>query len=668
MVTKIGRNDSCHCGSGRKYKLCCMARPSGGRADEADRLHRQAFELHAVGRLIEAADRYRAALQVDPRFFEAWVNFGNLLQDQGLYEQALDRFRRALSLRPERGDLNMNIGLALRAMKRLDEAIESFRLAAGRGDARALHNLGVALYEAGRAEQAEASFLAALRVEPRNAEILRGLGDALRALGRHGESIERYREALSIAPQMAVLHECLGAAYLTQGDPGTAAEQFRRALRLDPGLNSAHSSLLMAMLYLDTEPAERIHMEHRRYAERFEAPLAPPAPQYPGVRDPHRRLRLGYVSGDFRAHSVASFIEPVLAHHDKRAFEVYCYYNNAAPDDVVTGRLRGWADHWIACAQLTDEELAQRIRVDEIDILVDLSGHTAGGRLLVFARRPAPLQLSWIGYSGATGLRHIQWHLSDHRASPPLADRALPASEDADQYFRLPEVFSCYRPPADAPAVAETPALKSGQVTLGSFNNITKISDRVVRVWSRLLVAQPSLRLALKHKAYEDEAVRARLVGRFADQGVEASRLLLLGRASTTVEHLELYSRIDIALDTFPYCGVTTTCEALWMGVPVVSLAGQIMVERMGLALLAAIGRSEWVAASEDDYLRIVVALTSDHGRLAAIRSTLRAQLRDSPLCQEARFTGHLERAYRSLWHRWCGHPAVDLSASESVA
>jgi predicted O-linked N-acetylglucosamine transferase (SPINDLY family) len=314
------------------------------------------------------------------------------------------------------------------------------------------------------------------------------------------------------------------------------------------------------------------------------------------------------------------------------------------------------ADHWLDCAALSDQQLADRIRADGIDLLVDLSGHTAGNRLLRFARKPAPVQLSWIGYPVATGLRQIDYWLTDQRASPPDAESVSLAGDDTELLYRLPGIFCCYRPPNGAPYPERAGAPDARAVTLGSFNNAAKISDSVVRLWSRLLLAQPSFRLLLKDASYADAGACGRMIARFGAHGVDQERLMLLARVPSDAGHLGLYRRVDIALDTFPYCGVTTTCEALWMGVPVVSLAGRTFVSRMGLTLLSAVGHPEWVAMREGDYIGNVLALAADPAQRGALRLGLRAQMQASPLMDEVGFTRELETAYRAMWRRWCSY------------
>ncbi|MBV8211035.1 MAG: tetratricopeptide repeat protein [Burkholderiaceae bacterium] len=604
MNSKLGRNDPCPCGSGRKYKQCCLSGPAAPRA---------------------------AGTGVSRESLETDVERGNLLQDQGRFEEALACFRQALKLKPDFVELNLNIGLSHQKLGRSEEAIASYRLALAqpRVALQAYNNLGMALREAGRLEEAISNFRLAVALDPSCIEAMHGLGAALLAQGRVAEAIST----------------------------------LRRALALDPSQASVHSALLLALLYSDTEAPRRVRSEHHRFADRFETPLTSTIVAHANVRDPERRLRVGYVSADFRSHSVAFFTEPVLAHHDRSQFEITCYYNSAC-EDAVTMRLRAMADRWLPCSTYSDEQLAQRIRADRIDVLVDLSGHTSGNRLLVFARKPAPLQLGWIGYPSTTGLRGIDWRLTDDRVSPPRERSESDSDADMEPLHRLPDVFSCYRPSPNTPDVQPAPALAAGHVTLGSFNNVAKISDGVVRVWAALLQTSPSLHLLLKDRSFADTPARDWMGRRFAAHGVGTDRLTMLARAEAEAEHLRLYGRIDIALDTFPYCGTTTTCEALWMGVPVVTLAGDTFAGRVGVTLLETIGHPEWVARNEGDYIQSVLRVASDVAALNGLRMGLRDSVRGSRLCQEANFTRALESAYRAMWRRWCAGAATGQGAA----
>ncbi|MSO81429.1 MAG: hypothetical protein EXQ97_07450 [Alphaproteobacteria bacterium] len=383
--------------------------------------------------------------------------------------------------------------------------------------------------------------------------------------------------------------------------------------------------------------------EHRSRA----APLCParpsPAPVDP---DPSRRLRIGYVSGDLLDHSVARFIEPVLAAYDRATVEVTAYANFARPDEVTT-RLAALVARWRDVARLDDAAAPAQIRDDRIDVLVDLSGHTAGGSPGLFALLPSPVAITWFGYPDTTGLA-IEARIVDALTNPVEA-----ACRGSEAPLRLPG-FLCYGQPSDAPPVAPSPLAASGVPSFGSFNDLAKLNDGVVALWARLLARVPVARLILKAWGLGDPTVVAATRARFAAQGIDPARIVALDRVAGMANHLGQYARIDVALDPFPSNGTTTRCEALWMGVPVVTLAGNRHAGSVGVSLLARIGRAEWTAGSEEAYLNIAAGLVADPARLAAIRVGLRATVAASPLTDAPAFTRTLEAAYRSLWRRAC--------------
>jgi predicted O-linked N-acetylglucosamine transferase (SPINDLY family) len=355
------------------------------------------------------------------------------------------------------------------------------------------------------------------------------------------------------------------------------------------------------------------------------------------------------VSADFRAHSVASFLTPLLEGHCRRVVEIFCYADVIRPD-AVTAHLRGLADHWLPVAGMPDEALSQRIRADGIDILVDLGGHTAHNRLRVFACKPAPVQLTWLGYPNTTGLRAIDYRIVDDVTDPPGAADGF-ASETL---LRLPGGFLCYGAAKDATEPAPPPCLKTGVITFGSFNNPAKMSPATLDTWAELLTRVAGARLLLKGKPFADEACRASFLARFGERGVAAERVQLIAWLPNSTAHLALYEQIDIALDPFPYNGTTTTCEALWMGVPVVTLRGNRHSARVGASLLGQLGLTDWIAASTGDYVEIALALGADPGNLHSLRHSLRRLMAASSLCDGNAFARKIENAYRTIWQRWC--------------
>jgi predicted O-linked N-acetylglucosamine transferase (SPINDLY family) len=417
-------------------------------------------------------------------------------------------------------------------------------------------------------------------------------------------------------------------------------------LLLDPDNTVAHDNLLMGMHYDPDYSSEHLYRAAQEWGARNDSQdtrLPPPA----NVPDPRRRLRIGYVSADFKTHPVGFFIEQVLAHHDKNQFEIFCYSNQATDDDL-TMRLRRHSDHWNSILYRSHKEVAQDIRRDGIDILVDLAGHTSGNRLLTFAYKPAPIQATWIGYHATTGLPAMDYIIGDRFLIPPEEERYY-----VERVVRLPNAYLCFSPPDIEIEPGPLPAAAAGKITFGCFNNTAKLTEAVIACWSRLLHALPQAQLYLKYKAFGDDGVRQRYQGLFAQHGIDTDRIRFAG-LSPRQEYLAAYREVDIGLDPFPFNGCTTTMESLWMGVPVVTLRGDRYVGHMGETILKHLGLPECVTDSEDAYIAKAIDLASDLPRLAELRGGLRSRLLNSPLCDGPGFTRDLEAAYRRMWETWC--------------
>lgn len=447
----------------------------------------------------------------------------------------------------------------------------------------------------------------------------------------------------------------LGTSYQIRGQLDEALFALREAVRLKPSFTPAHSNLLLCLTHAHHVSCDEVFSEHVRWGEQHAQ--VQPLPAAAHDRTPHRRLRIGYVSPDLREHAVARFIEPVLAHHTADAFEVFAYAEVAQPD-AVSDRLRSHVATWRSTCGLHDRQVAEMIRNDRIDVLIDLAGHTALSRLAAFAYRPAPVQVSYLGYPNTTGLRAIDYRLTDAWADPPEHDRL-----HTEQLIRLPHGFLCFRPSA-APPVAPLPALERGYVTFGSFNRLNKLNEPVLQLWAKLLRALPTARLLLKTPALSDTALRESYADWFVRQGISRERVELQGFVASAAGHLEVYDRVDIALDPFPYSGTTTSCDALWMGVPLVTLLGPMHAGRVGLSLLAQLGLTDWVARDPAEYLQIAQHWAQRLAELAALRSNLRRRFELSSLRDEAGFTRTLEATYRTLWQAWC---AQDVKETEWV-
>lgn len=494
-----------------------------------------------------------------------------------------------------------------------------------------------------------------LAVHPNDPEHLVYASEVNRRAGHFTRALELTERALALRPQDRRAWQVRGNALEELDRLGEAADCLRRQLALKPDDAGGHSSLLFLLSRADLLSPQQVAAEFRRWGELYADPLTAAAAPHANSPEPDRLLRIGYVSADFRRHAMAYFVEPFLAHHDRRRVRVYGYSNCARPDEV-TQHLRGFAQEWRDIAALTDDEAARLIRNDGIDILVDLSGHTGGNRLLLFARRPAPVQMTWLGYWGGTGMGAMDYRITDAFADP----QGEADGHYREKLLRLPHSKWCYLPPAAMPACNALPAQSRGYVTFGSCCSFPRISNETMRAWAQLLRRLPGARLRMIG-APGDESLD-RMLEIFDAAGVYADRLDLVGRLPFD-DYLKQYLQIDIALDPFPFNGGTTTCESLWMGVPVVSRSGRCGVSRSSTSLLANAGLTQLVAASAEGYVDIALRLAADLPALADLRATLRERLRASPLLDARGFTRGLETAYRDAWRSWCSRrPATGTS------
>lgn len=607
--------------------------------------------LLAAGEAARAVEAHRTALSLQPDFAEAHHSLAEALRTLEKPLEAETHYRRALVLKPGFVFARNGLGLALAAQGRYAEAEAEYRaaLAEAPGFAQALVNLAQALERQNRPKEAEAEYRKALAVDPASLAALVNWGNLCKDAGRTTEAMALYRRALQHHPDSAPALNNLANLLKDQGMVEEALTLFRRAIAIEPKFGHAHSNLLLTMHYVPGPTPEETFAAHREWAARF----PPPNPTHANTPDPERRLRVGYVSPDFRRHPVASFVEPILAAHDRTRVEVHCYAVHLKPD-AVTARLRAQADHWREIGHLDAEAAADMIRADGIDVLVDLAGHTANNRLAVFARKPAPVQATYLGYPGTTGLPAMDWRITDAVADPTGTAERL----HTEALMRLPETFQCFRKPPDAPVIGPVPMETAGHATFASFNMLAKVHPALVARWAEILRAVARSRLILKAAPFRDAGTRAHYHTMFASHGIPAERVDLLGYIPSAAAHFALYNKIDVALDTDPYNGATTTCEALWMGAPVVTLAGRSHVGRVGAAILTHLGLEELVAASPEDYVARAVALARDPVRLAALRTTLRPRMEASSLTDPQRVTTALEEAYRAMWRQWCAKTA----------
>jgi predicted O-linked N-acetylglucosamine transferase (SPINDLY family) len=603
---------------------------------------------HALGQPDDAADCYRRAITLAPENADAQNNLGAALLALGRPDEAATCFRQALRLRPDFVEAASNLGLILLNQGKVHEAELSFRQAVSlRPDLAAIHNnLGLALMHQGQAQEAALNFRHALHLRPDLADAQNNLGLALAVQGQPDEALACFERAIAIDPGDAGALTNLGNAYKDQGRLAEAVACYRRAVDRRPEDPRTHSNLLLALHYQAGADPREILAESDRYAERHAAPLGGSWPLHPVRPRAGRRLRVGYVSADFRDHPVAYFLEPILASHDHGRFEIFAYADVPGPD-AVTGRCQAHVDFWRSLVGLSDPQAADQIRQDGIDVLIDLGGHTGGNRLLVFARKPAPVQASYLGYLGTTGLAAIDYYITDSHADPP----GLTEAHFQEALVRIPECAMCYWP-GEAPAVAPQLSSKhSGAITFASLNLLAKVSDDVLAIWLQVLAAVPGSRLLLR--SGEGRTGEERIRAAVSDHGLSPERVVLRGRMASRFDYLKLYQEVDLALDPFPYNGITTTCDALWMGVPVLTLAGKMSVSRHGVRFLRNVGLEELITSTPEDYVERATEVARDRDRLASLRRGLRERMRKSPLMNAALLTRHLETAYLDLWDRW---------------
>jgi protein O-GlcNAc transferase len=641
-----------------------------GRTDLAADLMRQAIALDPaspethfnlgnvlrdMGQLDEAIAAYRQAIALHPNFPEAHGNLGNALKGKGRIDDAIAAYRRAIALRPNFPEAHNNLGNSLTGKGQLDEAIAAYRQAiALNPNFPEFHgNLGNALKEKGQLDEAAAACQRAIALRPGYAKAHNNLGNVLRIKGQLDEAIAAYRQAIALSPNLPSVRVNLGNALLDLGQLDGAIAAYRQAIVLSPNSPEAPSDLIYTLYFHPGYDAEAIAEEHRRWNRQHAEPLRTSIQIHSNDRRPDRRLRLGYVSADFCNTACAYFLDPLLKHHDPRQVELFCYAHVLRPD-ARTLQFQRYAAAWRNIAGISDEQVAGQIREDRIDILVDLKLHAPENRLLVFARKPAPVQVTWLGYPGSTGLTTIDYRLSDPFLDPPAVSPAEPPGMDESVYsehtIRLPDTFWCYDPLTTEPAVNALPAPQRGHITFGCLNNFCKVNDGVLALWAKVLRQVENSRLLLLAPLGDPQA---HALDRFRQEGIDPARIEFVPRQPRE-KYLETYHRIDLGLDTFPYNGHTTSLDSFWMGVPVVTLVGNRAVARAGLCLLSNLGLAELASRTPERFVHIAAELARDLPRLAQLRSTLRRRMEQSPLMDAPRFARNIEDAYRKMWHSWC--------------
>jgi predicted O-linked N-acetylglucosamine transferase (SPINDLY family) len=611
-----------------------------------------------MGRPLDAVAAWQKATTVSPGDVESLINLGACFEVLDRLDEAEETYQSVLQLKPQSAVAWFNLGNVLKRAGRQDEAKAGYEqaLRLQPSYAKALYNLAGVFFDQGWFAEAEAGFRAVLRHQPAWPQAHFNLGNALRELDRLEEAEACFKRALAIEPEVVSSNRNLGLTLQNLGRLEEAEACFRRALEVEPNNTDVCSNLLFMLNYTH-HSASLCLDEARRYGRMAAEQVGTRFATWQCEKSP-RRLRVGLVSGDFREHPVSHFLESVLSNIDPSRIELYAYPNHTTVDEV-TERIKGRCAAWKTLLGKTDEAAARLIHGDSVHVLIDLSGHTAHNRLPVFAWRPAPVQVSWLGYFATTGVAEIDYLIAD-----PLT---LPETDEScftERIWRLPETRLCFTAPDVAVPVAPLPAVANAYVTFACFNNLTKMNDAVVALWARVLAAVPNSRLFLKTRQLKEQSIAQKVIERFAAHGVSADRLILEG-LTPRADYLLAYHRADIALDPFPFTGGTTTAESLWMGVPVLTLAGDRFISRQGVGLLMNAGLTEWIAADEDDYVRRAVAHARDIDDLAALRHGLRQQVLASPIFDAPRFARHLDAALHGMWDEWLAQlPAGDDEAA----
>lgn len=648
-------------------------------------LHRlnQANTYKEMGDAQRATEEYRLVLEMNPAQPEALHWLGIKAAEAGHYEEAIKLVSMAIQSAPETPLFYNDLGVILGRLGRMSEAMESYRhaLALNPFLIEALCNLGAQLIEFGRLEEALGYLDSALAIQPENIVALVNLGATFRAMSKFTEAVNTYIKVIELAPDIPEAYNNLGDVFKELGYLDEAVECFEKAISIKPGyveananlgnafkeqqkldkafswlgktlelapnLVAVHTNLVNTTLYSPDYDGAAIFQEHRKWAEIHAQTLYPSKPMYSNDRDSERHIKIGYVSYDFRGHATAFFIEPVLESHNQSEFEIICY-DNCAVNDPIKNRLMKLPNGWRDISNLTDDQVVKLVRDDGIDILVDLMGQTRGHRLQVFAKKPAPVQVTWLGYPNSTGLQTIDYWITDKFIANPdgMTDQFC-----TETLVALPDFYMCFKPTPDSPEVTPLPALERGYVTFGSFNAFLKVTPKVIELWSRVLTALPNSRLIMM--TVPGGTTQQSVYDQFARLGVAPDRVEIAPRVSHH-DFLRLHQVVDIALDPFPYNGTTTTLHGFWMGLPVITLAGRTFASRVGLSLLSNIGLPHLIATSPERYVEIAVELATDFQALSRLRMGLRERMASSPLVDASRFTQNLENAYRKMWRDWC--------------
>ncbi|MBI5723920.1 MAG: tetratricopeptide repeat protein [Planctomycetes bacterium] len=672
---------------------------SGTRAqnhEQAIKAFKEARTFEMAGELEKALAGYKKVVALDPDIYEAHNNLGSVMVAMGKYDEAIEEHKKALDLKPDCPFVNANIGQAYirqgtpeKAISHLEKALDKrpdlhetrklladtlldigmveaaidvfSKLQRNNPDDMGLLNAMAQLYHRAKMPgEAEKCFLRMIELKPDYAGAYNDLAMVYQITGMFSKARDTLKKGLELAPTSAILWNTLANSEQSIGQIDEAIKSFRKAIEYDPNLAVPHSNMLLSMHYISGLDPKELFEEHRRWG-RMHAPPALATKHFPNKPNPMRKLRVGYISPDIRRHSVAFFLEPLLDNCDRTKFELFCYADVRFPDEW-TLKLKDKFDHYRSILNMNDPHIGTLIKGDELDILIDLAGHAGSVHTAVLGYKPAPVQATYIGYPDTTGIEAVDYRITDEIADPQGAEENY-----VEKLVRLPGGFLCYRPLDDAPEIGNPPGLTRKFVAFGSFNREFKVSQKTLDIWCKILLAVPNSQMFMKSGAGRDNEAREYLLGQFEKRGVGRDRVHLAGFVKDQKDHLAIYREIDIALDTYPYHGTTTTIESLYMGVPVVTLSGYHHASRVGASLLTHIGVPEWIARSEDEYAAKAVALAADLPSIARLHGTLRNRLASSPLCDSRTFTKKYEYALRGMWCNWCRKEGVKLTPEQEA-
>lgn len=614
---------------------------------------------------------YERCLAVSPNFEIAKNNMAIALTDMGTkvklegdIQQGVEYYKKALNFNWHYADAMYNLGVAYGEMLKFDRAIVFYELAFHFNPhcAEACNNLGVIYKDRDNLDKAVECYQSALSIKPNFSQSLNNLGVVYTVQGKLDAAASMIEKAIFANPTYAEAYNNLGVLYRDAGNITHAVAAYEQCLKIDPDSRNAGQNRLLAMNYINEGQDDKLFEAHRDWGRRFMR-LYPQYTSWDNPKDPERPIVIGYVSPDYFTHSVSYFVEAPLVYHDYTKYKVVVY-SAVVKADAKTSRFKEkvikkgglWRDIY----GIDEKKVASMIREDKVDILVELTGHTANNKLGTMACRPAPVQVTWIGYPNTTGLPTIDYRITDSLADPPDTKQ-----KHVEELIRLPKSFLCYIPSPEAGPICPTPALSNGFITFGSFNNLAKITPKVLQVWARILCAVPNSRLVVKCKPFCCDSVRQKFLTTLEQLGLEPLRVDLLPLILLNHDHMQAYSLMDISLDTFPYAGTTTTCESLYMGVPCVTMVGSVHAHNVGVSLLGTVGLGNLIAKNEDEYVQMAVQLASDVTALSNLRSSLRNLMATSPLCDGPNFIAGLEAAYRGMWHRYCKGDVPSLRTLE---